>query len=134
MANPHDEPLRAADCIVAQTPGLAITIPATPNEFAIKGNHLTLVKRIQFDVGLKLILTNTVMNFSIMDAMTLKMDAQYKEMKSHTECNHCGGSKILYSIKGTPIEDKIFAEFDEFIAMNIKENIEPETDEEEISF
>ncbi|GJW86153.1 reverse transcriptase domain-containing protein [Tanacetum coccineum] len=32
------------------------------------------------------------------------------------------GSKILYSIEGTPLEDKIFDEFDEFIAMNIKEN------------
>ncbi|GKA98425.1 hypothetical protein Tco_0826362 [Tanacetum coccineum] len=32
------------------------------------------------------------------------------------------GSKLLYSIEGTPLEDKIFAEFDEFIAMNIKEN------------
>nr|GEX71745.1 reverse transcriptase domain-containing protein [Tanacetum cinerariifolium] len=34
------------------------------------------------------------------------------------------GSKILYFIEGTPLEDKIFAEFDEFIAMNIKENTE----------
>ncbi|GJX72221.1 reverse transcriptase domain-containing protein [Tanacetum coccineum] len=34
------------------------------------------------------------------------------------------GSKILYSIKGTSLEDEIFAEFDEFIAMNIKENTE----------
>ncbi|GJV59436.1 hypothetical protein Tco_1465536 [Tanacetum coccineum] len=27
-----------------------------------------------------------------MDAMTLKMDSQYKEMKSHIECNHCRGN------------------------------------------
>ncbi|GKA93501.1 reverse transcriptase domain-containing protein [Tanacetum coccineum] len=33
---------------------------------------------------------------------------------------HNEGSKILYSIEGTPLEDKIFAEFDEFIAMNIE--------------
>ncbi|GJW27107.1 hypothetical protein Tco_0040918 [Tanacetum coccineum] len=31
------------------------------------------------------------------------------------------GSKILYFIEGTPLEDKIFAEFNEFIAMNIEE-------------
>ncbi|GJZ71465.1 hypothetical protein Tco_0635316 [Tanacetum coccineum] len=30
------------------------------------------------------------------------------------------GSKILYSIEGTPLEDKIFSELDEFIAMNIE--------------
>ncbi|GKD86858.1 hypothetical protein Tco_1358012 [Tanacetum coccineum] len=40
------------------------------------------------------------------------------------------GSKILYSIERTPVKDKIFAEFDEFIAMNIKENTKPEIDED----
>ncbi|GJW74915.1 hypothetical protein Tco_0134285 [Tanacetum coccineum] len=35
------------------------------------------------------------------------------------------GSKILYFIEGTPLEDKLFAEFDEFIAMNIEENTNP---------
>nr|GEX50275.1 reverse transcriptase domain-containing protein [Tanacetum cinerariifolium] len=34
------------------------------------------------------------------------------------------GSKILYSIKGTPLEDQILAEFNEFMAMNIEENSE----------
>nr|GEY25788.1 reverse transcriptase domain-containing protein [Tanacetum cinerariifolium] len=42
------------------------------------------------------------------------------------------GSKILYSIKGTPLEDKIFARFDKFIAMNIEENFESESNKEEI--
>ncbi|GJX33764.1 reverse transcriptase domain-containing protein [Tanacetum coccineum] len=44
-----DEPMWAADRVVAPTPGSAITIPETANEFAIKGNHLTLVKGNQFD-------------------------------------------------------------------------------------
>ncbi|GKA61831.1 reverse transcriptase domain-containing protein [Tanacetum coccineum] len=35
--------------VTALTPGSAITIPKTANEFAIKGNHLTLVKGNQFD-------------------------------------------------------------------------------------
>nr|GEY13203.1 reverse transcriptase domain-containing protein [Tanacetum cinerariifolium] len=39
-------------------------------------------------------------------------------------------NKILYSIEGTPLEDKIFAEFDKFIAMNIEENTEPKISEE----
>nr|GEV43215.1 reverse transcriptase domain-containing protein [Tanacetum cinerariifolium] len=42
------------------------------------------------------------------------------------------GSKIIYSIEGTPLEDKIFGEFDEFITMNIKEN--PESESKEITF
>ncbi|GJS35571.1 reverse transcriptase domain-containing protein [Tanacetum coccineum] len=44
-----DEPMWAADRVVAPTPGSAITIPKIANEFAIKGNHLTLVKGNQFD-------------------------------------------------------------------------------------
>nr|GEV74496.1 hypothetical protein [Tanacetum cinerariifolium] len=44
-----DEPMWVADRVVALTLGSAITIPETANEFAIKGNHLTLVKGNQFD-------------------------------------------------------------------------------------
>ncbi|GKB99491.1 hypothetical protein Tco_0985628 [Tanacetum coccineum] len=44
-----DEPMWAADHVVALTPGSAITIPETANEFAIKGNHLTFVKGNQLD-------------------------------------------------------------------------------------
>ncbi|GJQ89671.1 hypothetical protein Tco_0000810 [Tanacetum coccineum] len=43
-----DEPMWAAERVVALTPGFAIIIPETANEFPIKGNHLTLVKGNQF--------------------------------------------------------------------------------------
>nr|GEZ38488.1 reverse transcriptase domain-containing protein [Tanacetum cinerariifolium] len=42
------------------------------------------------------------------------------------------GSKILYSIEGSLLEDQIFTEFNEFIVMNIKEN--SESVKEEIPF
>nr|GEX87872.1 reverse transcriptase domain-containing protein [Tanacetum cinerariifolium] len=45
----YDEPMWAADRVIAPTLGSAINIPETANEFAIKGNHLTLVKGNQFD-------------------------------------------------------------------------------------
>ncbi|GKA43093.1 hypothetical protein Tco_0735753 [Tanacetum coccineum] len=48
-----DEPMWAADRVVAPTPGSAITNPEIANEFAIKGNHLNLVKGNQFDGGIK---------------------------------------------------------------------------------
>ncbi|GJR78949.1 hypothetical protein Tco_0149734 [Tanacetum coccineum] len=48
-----DEPMWAADRVVALTPGSAITIPKTANEFAIKGNHLTPVKGNQFNGRIK---------------------------------------------------------------------------------
>ncbi|GJU54840.1 reverse transcriptase domain-containing protein [Tanacetum coccineum] len=44
-----DEPMWAVDHVVAPTPSSAITILETTNEFAIIGNHLTLVKGNQFD-------------------------------------------------------------------------------------
>ncbi|GKC54677.1 reverse transcriptase domain-containing protein [Tanacetum coccineum] len=44
-----DEPMWAANRVVAATPDSTITIPETANEFAIKGNHLTLIKGNQFD-------------------------------------------------------------------------------------
>ncbi|GKE23049.1 hypothetical protein Tco_1434561, partial [Tanacetum coccineum] len=48
--NPMDvEPMWPADRVVALTPGSAITILETTNEFTIKGNHLTLIKGNQFD-------------------------------------------------------------------------------------
>ncbi|GJV65891.1 reverse transcriptase domain-containing protein [Tanacetum coccineum] len=45
----NDEPMWAADHVVALTPGSAITIPETANKFAIKDNHLTLIKGNQFE-------------------------------------------------------------------------------------
>nr|GEV88199.1 reverse transcriptase domain-containing protein [Tanacetum cinerariifolium] len=44
-----DEPMWAADLVVALTPNFAFTIPETVNEFTIKDNHLTLIKGNQFD-------------------------------------------------------------------------------------
>ncbi|GKD56070.1 reverse transcriptase domain-containing protein [Tanacetum coccineum] len=44
-----DEPMWAADHVVAPIPGSAITILETANGFPIKGNHLTLIKENQFD-------------------------------------------------------------------------------------
>ncbi|GKD71774.1 hypothetical protein Tco_1325864 [Tanacetum coccineum] len=48
-----DEPIWAADRVVAPTPSSKISIPETTNEFAIKGNHLTLIKGNQFDGRMK---------------------------------------------------------------------------------
>ncbi|GJX63027.1 hypothetical protein Tco_0295927 [Tanacetum coccineum] len=48
-----DEPMWSADRVFALTLGSAIIIPETVNEFAIKGNHLTLVKGNQFDGRIK---------------------------------------------------------------------------------
>ncbi|GJT07112.1 hypothetical protein Tco_0841574 [Tanacetum coccineum] len=44
-----DQPMWAADHVVAPTPGSSVTIFDTANEFSIKGNHLTFIKVNQFD-------------------------------------------------------------------------------------
>ncbi|GJY23171.1 reverse transcriptase domain-containing protein [Tanacetum coccineum] len=64
-----DEPMWAADRIVTLTPDSVITIPETANEFIIKGNSNSDTDKIM----------------ARMDAMTLKMDAQYKELQSRAK-------------------------------------------------
>ncbi|GJV45526.1 hypothetical protein Tco_1430062 [Tanacetum coccineum] len=64
-----DEPMWAADHVVAPTHGSAITIPETANEFAIKGNSNSDTDKIM----------------ARMDVMTIKMDAQYKELQSRAK-------------------------------------------------
>ncbi|GKE94350.1 hypothetical protein Tco_1579205, partial [Tanacetum coccineum] len=44
------------------------------------------------------------------------------------------GSKILHSIEGTILEEKLFAEFDEFMAMIVDENSESYSDTNEPPF
>ncbi|GKD92295.1 hypothetical protein Tco_1372132 [Tanacetum coccineum] len=64
-----DEPMWAVDHVVAPTPGSTITIPETANEFAIKGSSNSDSDKIMARI----------------DAMTLKMDAQYKELQSNAK-------------------------------------------------
>ncbi|GJR94216.1 hypothetical protein Tco_0266390 [Tanacetum coccineum] len=98
-----DEPIWAADHVVALTPGSAITIPETANEFAIKAYQLlkdkvllkldwaknqktksSLKKTVAFaDEGRSNSDTDKIM--ARMDAMTIKMDAQYKELQSRAK-------------------------------------------------
>ncbi|GJX90596.1 reverse transcriptase domain-containing protein [Tanacetum coccineum] len=95
MANPDDEPMWAADCLVAPTPGPAITIPATANEFSIKGNHLTLVKGNQFNGHNRTDPHKHIHEFLGNGRHALKMDARYKEIKSCSECNNCEGNHSI---------------------------------------
>nr|GEV69657.1 reverse transcriptase domain-containing protein [Tanacetum cinerariifolium] len=253
-----DEPMWAADRVVAPTPGSAITIHDTLNEFTVNGNHLTLLKENQFDGKIKTDphkhiheflgicdmfkyrdTVNEVVRLMIDDEddeatpqpepkdpkplketqipkpykpkipypqrlRKEKMKAQYgkfldmirairineplvdvlarmpnygkflKELKqvnlgvktkrmifhidstmklSYSNDDTCfsidvideileedfdalldEGSKILHSIKGTILEEKLFAEFDEFIAMTIDENFESKSNNEELPF
>ncbi|GKG42326.1 hypothetical protein Tco_0476624, partial [Tanacetum coccineum] len=44
------------------------------------------------------------------------------------------GSRILYSIEGTLLEEEIFSKFDEFMVMTTDENFKSESDTKELLF
>nr|GEV18816.1 reverse transcriptase domain-containing protein [Tanacetum cinerariifolium] len=164
-----DEPMWAADHVVALTLSFAITIPETANEFAIKGNNLTLVKGTQFDGR-----TKTDPHKHILDFFEISDMFKYRDTKNEVvrlmmfplsltgevktwldELNEGTiktivvidkileedfdalldeGSKILHSIEGILLEEEIFAEFDEFMAMTVDKNYESESDTKEPPF
>nr|GEW38979.1 reverse transcriptase domain-containing protein [Tanacetum cinerariifolium] len=141
-----DEPMWAADRVAAPTLGSAITIPETTNEFAIKGNHLTLVKGNQFDGRTKTDPHKHIHEFlgicnmfkyrdtenEVVRLMMFPLSLTREAKTWMDELNE--GSKILHSIEGTILEEEIFSEFDKFIAMPAIENYNSESDEEEPKF
>ncbi|GJR39557.1 reverse transcriptase domain-containing protein, partial [Tanacetum coccineum] len=64
------------------------------------------------------------------DFVILKMEEDKEDFDALLD----EGSKILHSIEGTLLEDEIFAEFDEFIAMTTDENSDSESDTEDPPF
>ncbi|GJV61982.1 hypothetical protein Tco_1468082 [Tanacetum coccineum] len=76
-----DEPIWAADHVFAPTPGSAITLPKTANEFAIKGNHLTLVKGNQFEGR-----TKTDPHKHIQEFLGIRDMFKYRDTKNEAIC------------------------------------------------
>nr|GEV44869.1 uncharacterized mitochondrial protein AtMg00810-like [Tanacetum cinerariifolium] len=68
------------------------------------------------------------------DAICFSIDVIDEILEEYFNALLDEGSKIFYSIEGTLLKDKLFSEFDEFITMNIEENIKPEINEEELTF
>nr|GEX17312.1 reverse transcriptase domain-containing protein [Tanacetum cinerariifolium] len=77
----YDEPMWAADRVDAPTPISAITIPETANEFAIKSNHLTVVKGNQFDGR-----TNTDPHKHIHEFFRICDMFKYRDTKNEVVC------------------------------------------------
>ncbi|GJZ77471.1 reverse transcriptase domain-containing protein [Tanacetum coccineum] len=64
------------------------------------------------------------------DFVNLKMEEDKEDFDALLD----EGSKILHSIEGTLLEEEIFAEFDEFMAMTADENSDSESDTEDPPF
>ncbi|GKF57071.1 hypothetical protein Tco_0170608, partial [Tanacetum coccineum] len=87
-------------------------------------------KRMTFSI-------NYAMKYSYSNDDTyFSIDVIYEILEEDFDALLDEGSEILHSIEGTLLEEKLFAEFDEFMAMNIDENSEsePESEEEEPPF
>ncbi|GJX55501.1 hypothetical protein Tco_0285398 [Tanacetum coccineum] len=88
-----EHPRIATDRVVASTPGSAITIPEIANEFAIKGNIIKIFYHGLSEITQEVLNaaaggnsnTDTDKIMARMDAMTIKMDAQYKELQSRAK-------------------------------------------------
>ncbi|GJS90857.1 hypothetical protein Tco_0773493 [Tanacetum coccineum] len=92
-----DEPMWAADRVVVPTPGSTITIPETTNEFNIKDKvllKLDWAKNQKSKPSFKKTVafadecssnSDTDKIMARMDAMAMKMDAQYKEFQSRSK-------------------------------------------------
>ncbi|GJS21809.1 reverse transcriptase domain-containing protein [Tanacetum coccineum] len=90
--NPMDDkPMWTADRVVAPTPGSAITILETANEFAIKGRSNSDTDKIM----------------ARMDAMTMKMDAQYKEFQSRSKQPNLDNDNIPMSYTFMDLKNKV---------------------------
>ncbi|GJX72233.1 reverse transcriptase domain-containing protein [Tanacetum coccineum] len=79
------------------------------------------------------------MNFSIDSAMKhsysnddtcFSIDVIDEILEEYFDALLDEGSKILYFIEGTLLREKLFAEFNEFMAINIKKDTKPESDDE----
>nr|GEU67408.1 reverse transcriptase domain-containing protein [Tanacetum cinerariifolium] len=116
-----DERMWAADHVVALTPGSAITIPKTANEFSIKGNALKLPwsQSVQRQYYPNLLSCIDVIDEILEENFDVVLDE---------------GSKILHSIKGTLLDKEILAKFDEFMVMTADKNSDSEFDTEELPF
>nr|GEV14630.1 reverse transcriptase domain-containing protein [Tanacetum cinerariifolium] len=150
-----EEPMWAADRVVASTPGFAITILETPNEFTIKVTlnltqkvaHLNLINHRKLEMSSDDEDEEPTPQLKSKDPKHVKENPTPKPYKPNISIDVIDeileedfyaflneGSKILYSIEGTILEEKLFAEFDEFITMIAEVNSESKFETKEPPF
>ncbi|GKD56341.1 hypothetical protein Tco_1289728 [Tanacetum coccineum] len=110
-----DEPMWAADRVVAPTPDSAIIIPETENEFAIKGNRLTLVKGNQFDGRTKTDPQKHIHEFLRICNMFKYKDTENEAQNTQEVLNAAAGGIFLYKTPNQAyqlLEDKVLLKLD----------------------
>ncbi|GJW09562.1 integrase, catalytic region, zinc finger, CCHC-type containing protein [Tanacetum coccineum] len=151
-----DEPMWAADHVVALTFGSAITIPKTANKFAIKeeDSKVPLIlgrpflhtadaviqvkqKQLNLGVGTERMIFNidsTIKHSYSNDDTCFSIDVIDEILEEDFDALLNEGSKIHHSIEGTILEEEIFFEFDKFKAMTADENYDSESNTKEPPF
>ncbi|GJS78747.1 hypothetical protein Tco_0728628 [Tanacetum coccineum] len=98
---------------------------------------VVMKKQLNLGVGTELMIFNIdyAMKHSYSnDDTCFSIDVIDEILKEDFDAHLDEGSKILHSIEGTLLEEEIFSEFDEFMAMTADENSESESDTEEPPF
>nr|GEW90098.1 hypothetical protein [Tanacetum cinerariifolium] len=95
------------------------------------GKFLDMIRAVRINVPLIVVLAEipTMENFS-----KNSIDVIDEILEEDFDVHLDGGSEIFHSIEGTILKEKLFVEFNEFIAMTSDENSESESDTEEITF
>nr|GEX36877.1 reverse transcriptase domain-containing protein [Tanacetum cinerariifolium] len=94
-------------------------------------------KQLNLGVGTERMIFNidsVMKHFYLNDDTCFSIDVIDEILKEDFDALLDEGSKILHSIEGTILEEKIFAEFDEFMAMTADENSKSESNTEEPPF
>ncbi|GKB03346.1 hypothetical protein Tco_0831435 [Tanacetum coccineum] len=122
-----DEPIWAADCVVAPTLGFAITIPETSNKFSIKEDSevpLLLRRTFLHTADAVIRVKEKQLNLGVgTERMIINIDSAMKHSYSNDDTHF-----------RTLLEEEIFSEFNEFMEMTADENSESESDTEEPPF
>ncbi|GJY64461.1 hypothetical protein Tco_0465921, partial [Tanacetum coccineum] len=98
------------------------------------GKFLDVICAVRINVPLIDILPSETFSYSTMIPPVFCIDVIDEILEEYFDALLDEGSKILHSIKGTLLEEEIFAEFDEFMAMTADENSNSESDIEDPPF
>nr|GEV30965.1 reverse transcriptase domain-containing protein [Tanacetum cinerariifolium] len=94
-------------------------------------------KQLNLRVGTKQMIFNidsVMKHFYLNDDTCFSIDVIDEILEEYFDALLEEGSKILYSIKGTILEEEIFSEFDKFMAMTADENSDSASDTKEPTF
>ncbi|GJV72334.1 hypothetical protein Tco_1492329 [Tanacetum coccineum] len=114
------EPMWAADCVVA----LTLVIRVKQKQLNLRVGTERMIFKINSAIKHSYSNNDTCFSIYVIDEI---LEEDFDTILDE-------GSKILHSIKGTLLEEEIFSEFDEFIAMTADENSEFKFDTEEPPF